>query len=67
MDQTVELTLEQEFMLKDFAFQVQKMSLEQAREFLIDQHRNMLIQKLIFQNLLKHEWNLDPDVDLAIS
>ncbi len=67
MDQTIELTLEQEFILKDFAFQVQKMSLEQAQEFLIDQHRNMLIQKVVFQNLLKHQWNLDPDVDLAIS
>ncbi len=67
MDQTIELTLEQEFMLKDFAFQVQKMSLEQAQEFLIGQHRNMLIQKVVFQNLLKHQWNLDLDVDLAIS
>ncbi|MEM8804430.1 MAG: hypothetical protein AAGF01_00055 [Cyanobacteria bacterium P01_G01_bin.38] len=43
------------------------MSLEQAQEFLIEQHRSMLIQKLIFQQLLKHEWNLDIDVDLVAS
>lgn len=65
MNQTVELTLEQEFRLRDFACKVQKMSLEQAQEFLVEQHRNMLIQKVIFQQLLKHEWNLEVDTDLV--
>jgi hypothetical protein len=67
VNQTTELTLEQEFSLKSFASDVQNMSLEQAREFLIDQHRNMLIQKTIFQQLLKHDWNLEIDKDLAVS
>jgi hypothetical protein len=41
------------------------MSLDQAQAFLIEQHRSMLVQKVIFQQLLKHEWNLDADVGLA--
>ncbi len=65
MNQNTELTLEQEFRLREFACTVQQMSLEQAQEFLIEQHRSMLIQKLIFQQLLKREWNLDIDVDLV--
>jgi hypothetical protein len=66
MNQTTELTLEQEFRLREFACEVQQMSLEQAQAFLIEQHRSMLIQKVIFQKLLKHEWNLDADADLAV-
>ena len=67
MDQTTELTLEQEFSLRSFACNVRNMSREQAQEFLIEQHRNMLIQKTIFQRLLKHEWNLEVDTDLVVS
>ncbi|WP_204138300.1 NblA/ycf18 family protein [Halomicronema sp. CCY15110] len=66
MNQHVELTLEQEFRLREFAHKVQQMSLNQAQSFLIEQHRSMLIQKVIFQQLLKHEWNLDADADLAV-
>lgn len=66
MSQNTELTLEQEFRLREFAYEVQQMSLDQAQRFLIEQHRSMLIQKVIFQQLLKHEWNLDADVDLAV-
>lgn len=66
MNQATELTLEQEFRLREFACRVQQMSLDQAQAFLIEQHRSMLIQKVIFQQLLKHEWNLDADTDLAV-
>ena len=66
MNQTIKLTLEQEFRLREFACKVRQMSLDQAQAFLIDQHRSMLIQKVIFQQLLKDEWNLDADVDLAV-
>jgi Phycobilisome degradation protein nblA len=59
MNQAIELTLEQEFSLRSFADQVQYMSREQAQEFLIDQHRLMLVQKTMYQELLKHEWQLD--------
>lgn len=61
MDQEIELTLEQEFSLKCFADQVEGMSREQAQEFLIAHYRLMMVQKTVFQKLLKHEWKLDLD------
>jgi hypothetical protein len=62
MSQVNELTLDQEFSLRLFADQVKQMSREQAQEFLIEQHKLMMTQKTMYQNLLKHEWKLDLDV-----
>lgn len=62
MDQAIELTLDQEFTLRCFADQVKQMSREQAQEFLVEQYRLMMVQKTMYQNLLKHEWKLDLDV-----
>lgn len=59
MNQSTELTLEQEFSLRRFADQVQEMSREQAREFLIEQYRLMMVQEKMYQDLLKHEWQSD--------
>lgn len=59
MNQAIELTLEQEFSLRGFADQVRQTSHEQAQEFLIEQHRVMLVQKTVYQELLKHEWQFD--------
>lgn len=61
MNQSIELTLDQEFSLRIFADQVKHMSREQAQEFLVEQHRVMMAQKTMYQNLLKHEWRLDLD------
>lgn len=61
MDQTIELTLEQELSLRYFADIVQQMSCEQAREFLVEQQRLMMFQKRMYQEILKHEWKLDSD------
>ena len=61
MNQPIELSLEQEFMLRSFTDQVQQMSREQAQEFLIEQYRLMMVQKTTYQNLLKQEWKLDLD------
>ena len=63
MDNTTELTLEQEFNLRNFENQVQQMNLEQAQEYLVKLYQLMLVQKTVFQELMKHEWNLN--VDLA--
>lgn len=59
MDQTIELTLEEEFNLRKFSDEVQRMSREQAQEFLLFQHRHMLVQEKMYQELLKHEWKLE--------
>jgi len=61
MNQTIELTLEQDFSLRNFADMVQQMSREQAQEFLVEQHRLMMLQKTMYQEILKHEWKLDSD------
>ncbi|MGB6298713.1 MAG: NblA/ycf18 family protein [Rivularia sp. (in: cyanobacteria)] len=59
MNQPIELSLEQEFQLKSFASQVQRMSREQAQKFLIILHNHMMIQEITYRELLMHEWNLD--------
>jgi hypothetical protein len=62
MNQAFKLTLEQEFMLKRFADQVQQLSHEQAQEFLIEQQKLMMLRDMMYQNLLKQEWKFDLDV-----
>jgi len=59
MDRNIELTLEQEFSLRNFADQVQRMSREQAQEFLLAQYKHMIIQDMIYQEILKKDWQLE--------
>lgn len=61
MDQGIELTLEQKFSLRSFTDKVQHMSREQAQELLILQHKHMMIQEIMYHNILKHAWKLDID------
>ncbi|MBR8832515.1 MAG: NblA/ycf18 family protein [Stigonema ocellatum SAG 48.90 = DSM 106950] len=61
MMQDIELTLEQEFSLRNFTDLVQQMSREQAQEFLILQHKHMMIREIMYQEILKQEWKLDLD------
>ncbi len=59
IEKTIELTLEQEFSLRNFAGLVQQMSREQAQNFLIEQHKLMMLWETMYQKLLRHEWKLD--------
>jgi len=59
MNQPIELSLEQEFSLRSFADQVQQMSCEQAQEFLLLLHKQMMIQETMYQQFLNHEWKID--------
>jgi hypothetical protein len=59
MNQRTKLSLEQEFRLKSFADQVRCMSREQAQEFLIMIHQQMMIQETMYRHFLMHEWNLN--------
>jgi Phycobilisome degradation protein nblA len=61
LDRPTELSLEQEFQLKSFANQVQTMSREQAQEFLIVLHEQMIIRETMYRDFSIHEWNLDSD------
>lgn len=63
MDQATELTLDQEFSLRFFEDQVQRMSHEQAQEFLIEQNKLMMVRDAMYRKLLKHEWKLESDFD----
>jgi Phycobilisome degradation protein nblA len=60
-EQDIKLTLEQEFSLRNFTDQVQQMSREQAQEFLLLQHKQMMIRERMYQEILKQEWKLDLD------
>lgn len=59
MDKPMNLSLEQEFGLKNFANQVERMSREQAQEFLINLRKQMMMRENMYQEFLKHEWGLD--------
>ncbi|MEH1765674.1 NblA/ycf18 family protein [Nostoc sp.] len=59
MNQPIELSLEQEFSLRTFSDQVQQMSHEQAQEFLLMLYKQMMIRETTYQELLKHQWELD--------
>lgn len=61
MNTPIKLSLEQEFNLRNFADQVQQMSREQAQDFLINLHKQMLLREKMYQHFLKHEWGLDSD------
>ncbi len=59
MDQSIKLSLEQEFSLRSFSDQVVQMSREQAQEFLLKMYEQMIIRDATYQQLLKHEWKLE--------
>ncbi|CCH65269.1 Phycobilisome degradation protein NblA [Richelia intracellularis HM01] len=59
------LSLEQQFSISSFAVQVQQMSHEQAKDFLIKLYEQMLIREATYQELLRHEWGLDPGSTLV--
>jgi len=61
MDQATKLTLDQEFSLRLFADQVQRMSHTQAQELLIEHNKLMMVRDTMYQKLLRHEWKLDMD------
>ena len=54
MNQSISFTLEQEFNLKLFDAQVQKLTLDQSKEFLIELNRHMMIKENFYKDLLKH-------------
>ena len=65
MNQPIELSLEQEFSFRTFSDQVQQMSREQAQEFLLMLYKQMKVREATYQELLKHQWELDSDAILG--
>lgn len=59
MDNSAELSLEQQFSIRSFATQVKDMSHEQAKDFLVKLYEQMVVREATYQKLLKHQWGLD--------
>jgi len=59
MNRPIELSLEQEFNIRSFSDQVDRMSREQAQEFLVNLYRQMMLKEEMYKHFLKHEWGLD--------
>lgn len=55
----MDLSLEQQFNVRSFETQVNKMSREQAQEFLVKLYKQMLVRENMYKEFLKHEWGLD--------
>lgn len=60
MSQPIELSLEQQFNIRSFESQVQKMSREQAQDFLIKMYEQMIVRENMYKSFIKHQWGLEP-------
>ncbi|MBF2098006.1 MAG: NblA/ycf18 family protein [Gloeomargaritaceae cyanobacterium C42_A2020_066] len=60
MEESIKLSLEQEFSLRSFENQVRQMSREQAQEFLVKLYQQMMMREKMYQHFLKFEWGLEP-------
>ena len=58
MSQPTKLSLEQQFSIRSFRIQVQKMSREQAQDLLIELYKQMIVKENMYNALLKHQWGL---------
>jgi hypothetical protein len=61
MNEPVQLSLEQQFNLKSFETQVDKMSREQAQHFLVKLYEQMMMRETMYKEFLKHEWGIGPN------
>jgi Phycobilisome degradation protein nblA len=59
MDQTMGLSLEQQFSLRSFETQVERMSHEQAQDFLVKLYEQMMLRETMYKHFLKHEWGIE--------
>lgn len=59
MSQHTQLSLEQKFTLRSFETQVERMSPEQAKEFLIKLFEQMLLKETAYKQFIKKQWGLD--------
>ncbi len=58
MSNPIELSLEQQFNIRSFETQVQKMSREQAQDFLVKLYEQMIMRETMYKEFLKHEWGI---------
>jgi hypothetical protein len=61
MNEPMQLSLEQQFNLRSFETQVDKMSREQAQQFLVKLYEQMMMRESMYKHFLKHEWGIGPN------
>jgi hypothetical protein len=61
MNESMQLSLEQQFSLRSFETQVDKMSHEQAQQFLVKLYEQMMMRETMYKHFLKHEWGIGPN------
>lgn len=54
-----QLTLEQQFRLRAFTDQVQRMSHEQAKEYLVELQETMMVRENGYLEILRNAWDID--------
>lgn len=59
MNESMSLSLEQQFNIRSFQTQVQQMSREQAQDFLIKLYEQMIVRENMYKQFIKHEWGLE--------
>ena len=64
MNEPMQLSLEQQFNLRSFETQVDKMSREQAQQFLVKMYEQMMMRETMYKHFLKHEWGIGPNPQL---
>lgn len=63
MDQPVGLSVEQQFSLRSFSDQVNRMSREQAQHFLIHLYEQQMLRENMYQRFLKYQWGIESGAD----
>ena len=58
--QELKLSLEQEFSLEDFRFQVQAMSREEAQERLVALYEDIIYREAMYLKLIRDRWGIEP-------
>ncbi|MBM0741867.1 NblA/ycf18 family protein [Phormidium sp. CLA17] len=64
MSQPVDLSLEQQFSIRSFENQVERMSREQAQDFLIKLYEQMIVRENMYKHFLKQQWGLEASPQL---
>lgn len=64
MSQPMDLSLEQQFSVRSFENQVERMSREQAQDFLIKLYEQMIVRENMYKHFLKHQWGLETSSQL---
>ena len=57
MENAINLSLEQKFTLRSFEDQVGKLDGEQARHFLVELYRQMMVRENFYKEFIRQEWN----------